>query len=257
MGKGSLTVVGTGIMLARQCTLEARQHMETADVLFAAGGDPMVQAWLASLNPNTKSLQDQYGRGRPRDETYETVIEQILEGVRSGASAVAAFYGHPGVFVYAAHEAIRRTRAEGFEAAMLPGISAEDCLFADLGIDPGRLGCQNYEATDFFINARKIDTSAALILWQIAVFGDFSYRETVVNPKRLRLLVEVLAEDYGANHLVTLYQAATLPVGAPKKHQVRLGDLDAADVTVQTTLYIPPLTAPSPCPDRLARLKEM
>jgi hypothetical protein len=37
---------------------------------------------------------------------------------------------------------------------MLPGISAEDCLFADLGIDPGIYGCQSYEATDFLANGR-------------------------------------------------------------------------------------------------------
>jgi len=31
---------------------------------------------------------------------------------------------------------------------MLPGISAEDCLVADLGIDPASSGCQSYEAND-------------------------------------------------------------------------------------------------------------
>lgn len=255
MAKGSLTVVGTGIMLARQCTLEARQHMEAADVLFAAGGDPIVQHWLNSLNPNTKSLHEHYGGGRARNETYEIVVEQILEAVRGGAQAVAAFYGHPGVFVYAAHESIRRARAEAYDAIMLPGVSAEDCLYADLGIDPGRLGCQSYEATDFLVHARKFDTSAALILWQIAVLGDLTFREFEPNLKRIRFLAEVLMEDYPADHRVILYDAATLPVSKPKIQEIALAELDSAEITLNSTLYVPPLADPEADPQRLARLR--
>src|SRR3546814_12671609 len=35
------------------------------------------------------------------------------------------------------HKAIAQARAEGLEAHMEAGVSAEDCLYADLGIDPG------------------------------------------------------------------------------------------------------------------------
>jgi len=38
---------------------------------------------------------------------------------------------------------------------MLPGISTEDCLYADLGVDPGLIGSQNFEATDFIVSGRK------------------------------------------------------------------------------------------------------
>ena len=40
---------------------------------------------------------------------------------------------HPGVYVAPSHETVLRARAEGYPARMLPGISSEDCLFADLG----------------------------------------------------------------------------------------------------------------------------
>ena len=53
------------------------------------------------------------------------------------------------VFVQPSHESIAIARLEGFSARMLPGISAEDCLFADIGLDPGKDGCQSFEATDF------------------------------------------------------------------------------------------------------------
>jgi hypothetical protein len=101
--------------------------------------------------------------------------ELTLKYLREGLNVCVVYYGHPGVFVMPSHDSIRQARAAGFEAIMLPGISAEDCLFADLGIDPGRIGCQSFEATDFLVNRRKFDTSSHLILWQIGVIGDLSY----------------------------------------------------------------------------------
>ena len=82
------------------------------------------------------------------------------------------FYGHQRVFVHPGHESIRRAHMEGFPACMLPGISAEDCLFAELGIDPSKNGCQSFEATDFLVYKRKFDNRSSLILWQIGANGD-------------------------------------------------------------------------------------
>jgi hypothetical protein len=92
------------------------------------------------------------------------------------------FYGHPGVFSQAPHRAIEQARREGFQAHMEPGISAEDCLYADLGIDPGNVGCQHYEASQFMFYRRVVDPSAYLILWQIGIAGDRSVSRTVTGP---------------------------------------------------------------------------
>lgn len=90
------------------------------------------------------------------------MIQHVLCCVRSGRRTCLVAYGHPGVFGTVPHEAIRRARQEGYIARMLPAVSAEDCLFADLAVDPGN-GYQTYEATDFLANNRSIDTAAALI----------------------------------------------------------------------------------------------
>ena len=124
------------------------------------------------------------------------MVEELLEPVRRGRRVCAAFYGHPGVFVTPSHEAIRQARAEGFPARMLPAVSAEDCLFADLGIDPGaqRLpelrGDRVPRASD-----RPIDVRAYLILWQISVVGE---RRTVSSPRQegLAELAEALLAHY-------------------------------------------------------------
>ena len=99
------------------------------------------------------------------------MAEAILEPVRAGKRVCAAFYGHPGVFVLPSHDAIARARAEGFDAAMQPGVSAEDCLVADLGVDPAVNGLQSYEASDFLRRRPAIEPTTALVLWQIGVVG--------------------------------------------------------------------------------------
>jgi uncharacterized protein YabN with tetrapyrrole methylase and pyrophosphatase domain len=255
MPEGSLVVVGIGIRLAQQCTPEARYHIERADCVYALCGDPICSRWLETLNSNTVSLHQLYGVGRARDETYRMMTAAILDGVRAGKRVCAVFYGHPGVFVTPSHAAIVRARSEGFEAYMLPAISAEDCLFADLDIDPGVLGCQSYEATDFFLHARKFDSTAVLILWQIAVVADQSLLEFESDPRRIRLLADVLMQDYPPDHVVTVYEAATLPMSHPTLQRVRLDALHQARVTQQSTLVVPPVSGPTICPERLARLQ--
>jgi uncharacterized protein YabN with tetrapyrrole methylase and pyrophosphatase domain len=251
---GSLVVVGTGLALASQLTPEAREAIASADIVFANVGYELNEQWLRGLNANLVSLQSYYGQGRSRSEAYDAMTEAILAAVRKGRLVCAAFYGHPGVYVWPSHEAIRRARTEGFKARMLPGVSAEDCLVADLGVDPARTGWQSYEATDFFIHARSVDTTASLVLWQIGVVGDLSLRELTVNRGRLQALTQVLLEHYPCEHEVTVYEASTLPVVAAKLQRLHIVDLPDAAVSQQSTLYIPPLSKPRMDVRRLAML---
>jgi len=51
---------------------------------------------------------------------------------------------------------------------MLPGISAEECLFADRGIDPAQTGACSFEATDFLVHHRQpiADLELDACLWR-------------------------------------------------------------------------------------------
>ena len=49
-------------------------------------------------------------------------------------------------------------------------ISAEDCLFADVGVDPALPGYQTFEATDLLLNAREICTDLHVVIWQVCVW---------------------------------------------------------------------------------------
>ncbi len=238
---GSLVVIGTGIKTVGQLTLEAISWMEMADSLLYVVGDPIAEAVIQRLNPKgAVSLAGYYEEGQPRIHAYNAMVEHILKCVREGELTVGAFYGHPGVFAYPSHESIRRARLEGYSAQMLPGISASDCLYSDLGVDPAVGGCQAYEATDFMMNSVIVDNSSQLILWQIGTLGDWTYKTRKYDTRAMPLLVRKLAQFYPISHVVTVYEAPIFPGVEPMIARIPLYSLMQYPITAAMTLYVPP-----------------
>jgi hypothetical protein len=239
--RGSLIAVGTGIKVADQTTPEALSAMREAEKLFYLVADDIGDAWVRKLNPTAESLKDAYAVGRTRRASYREMTERILAPVRGGQAVCAAFYGHPGVFVGPSHDAIRRARREGFRARMLPGISAEDCLFADLGVNPASAGCQSFEATDFLAARRRFDPSSALILWQVGVLGEPSVRTGMTcRPERLAILAARLRRFYPPRHPLVLYEASPFAICDPAITRTTLAKLPQMPVEPMVTLYVPP-----------------
>jgi len=241
--KGSLACVGIGMTLGSHLGPLARSYIEDADVVFVAVSDPVVELWVTQMNRDVRSLQPFYREGKSRAETYREMVEAMLVEVRAGKNVCGAFYGHPGVFALPPHEAIRIARGEGYRVHMEPGISAEDCLYADLGIDPGTFGCQHFEASQLLFFKRRIDPTAYLVLWQVGVVGDQSLTRFSTGAAYRRLLVDVLARDYPLDHEVIVYRAATLPIQQPRMDRVALGELSGASIELPDTLVIPPARA--------------
>ncbi len=238
--QGSLSCVGLGMMLGAHLAPRSRSYIEQADVVFALVSDPLVELWVQEMRPDTRSLQPYYREGKVRMDSYREMVEAMLVEVRAGRRVCGVFYGHPGVFAQVPHNTIAGARAEGFEAHMEPGISAEDCLYADLGIDPGTYGCAHFEASQFMFYQRRIDPSAYLILWQIGIAGDRSLSRFATRADYRRLLVDLLAPHYPASHEVIAYEAATLPITLPRMERMSLAGIVDANLRLQTTLVIPP-----------------
>ena len=168
------------------------------------------------------------------------MVEAILIEVRKGKKVTAAFYGHPGVFACVAHRAIKQAKLENINAHMEPGISAEDCLYADLAIDPGKSGCMNLETSQFMFYQRNIDAAAHLILWQVGLAGDKSLAKFSTGKAYRQVLVDLLLETYPADHQVILYQAKVLPIETVRAEHIALADLIHAELFMHATLVIPP-----------------
>jgi precorrin-6B methylase 1 len=237
---GQLTCVGTGMMLGAHLSPRARHGIESADVVFVLVADVFTEHWVMGMNANVRSLQPYYAEGKDRSDTYREMVAAMLAEVRAGKNVCGAFYGHPGVFAGVPHRAIAQAREEGFEAVMEPGISAEGALYADLGLDPGAVGCTHMEASQFLFFQRVIDPSAWLVLWQVALAGDRSYKVFASSTEQRQALVDKLRRTYPAEHGVILYEAATLAISPPRLERLPLCDLANARLEMHTTLVIPP-----------------
>lgn len=251
---GRLAVVGCGIQLGRHIGSRALSEIRDGEVVMGLA-DAFALDWLRSLRPDFESFATLYGDAKNRRHTYAEMVERMLAPVRLGKRVCAVFYGHPGVFARAPHEALRQARAEGFQAFMEPGVSAEACLYADLGIDPGQNGVCSFEATQFLISRRAADPSAWLLLWQLALTGNLDCIGFEPVPARLALLADKLQTWYPADHEVVLYEASQLPVLPFRAERLRLADLSSADLREHTTLAVPPLHRPQTDERWLARVK--
>jgi siroheme synthase len=244
-----LTIVGSGIRALGQFTVEALAAVTVADKVWHLIADEIGTAVVQALNPSAETLLGLYAEGKLRLRTYEEMTERILQTVRAGARTCAVFYGHPGVFVYPSHLAVAAARREGYTAELLPAVSAEDSLYADLGIDPGTTGVQAYEATDFLMHERIPELSAGLLLWQVGVVGEWDHSTAGVDRSALRMLVRKLCRFYPSVHETVLYEASVYPGTAPRTTPVPLKCVGEAAVSPATTMYIPARQAPAVDPD--------
>lgn len=239
MPRGSLVVVGSGIQLGRHIPERSISEINRADKVFCMT-DAFAYRWIESIRPDLEPLHIYYGDDKDRRQTYREMEAAIVSAVHQGQNVCAVFYGHPGVFADVPHAAISKLRAAGYSARMEPGISAEDCLIADLGMDPGKRGCQSMECTQFLVYQRQIDPTAMLILWQIGLVGDLSCKRFDTTPEKLQVLVDKLCRWYAPEHPAIVYEAPVLAIHQHRAEEVRIRDLPACRFSQVSTLVIPP-----------------
>src|SRR5690554_3566855 len=247
--QGSLVVVGSGIQFGRHVSERALSEIREAEVVLCLV-DPFALGMILDIRPDAINLGVHYIPGKDRREIYRAIDAEIMAEVMAGKQVCAVFYGHPGVFADVPHAVLDKARERGIPARMEPGISAEACLYADLGLDPGKRGVQSIEATQFLVNDRRPDTAGLLLLWQVALSGDLSCTRLHAEREGLQLLVDSLLRWYPPGHEVLLYEAAWLPIATPRIERLALRDLPDAHYEEYTTLVVPPLPQARDEPDR-------
>lgn len=234
-----LTVVGTGIDATTQLTPGAQAAIEAADEVLYLVVDPVAALRIEALNPNARSLDSLYGPDKERRRTYDEMAEAFLGPARRGLRSCAVLYGHPGVFGLPAHLAVARARAEGICARMLPAVSTLDCLFADLGLDPGDTGLYCFEATHFLHRRPPVDLDATLVLLQPGMIGEHGGEPSPAVAGLYRQLVEQLAELYGPEREAVLYTASPYPGGRPTVLGFPLGEREPPRPDLAATICVP------------------
>ena len=123
---------------------------------------------------------------------------------------------------------------------MEPGISAEACLYADLGIDPGNYGIQSYEASQFLFYNHEPNNRAYLILWQIGLVGEHTAKKLSTTTYNIKKFINYLLKWYPPEHQVIIYEAQILPVDQVRKEIISLNELYKAELKLISTLVVPP-----------------
>ncbi|HEX8213792.1 MAG TPA: SAM-dependent methyltransferase [Longimicrobium sp.] len=256
--RGGLVVVGSGIKAIGHFTLEAVAHIQAADSVFYHVADGVTARHIVELNASAVDLNRYYGEDKLRRVTYIQMAEVILREVRRGKYVVAVFYGHPGFFVFPARRALAVAELEGYDTAMLPGISSTDFLFAELRIDPSQSGCQIVEASDLLLRNRPLLTGSHVLVLQVGAVGDPGYSVLRFKNAKPAVLFDRLIEEYGEDHPSALYVATSFPGARSAIQWRRLVEYRGpqADrlVLPLSTLYLPPRDLAETDPEMADRL---
>jgi precorrin-2 methylase len=240
---GRLAIVGSGIAAVAHLTLETIGYIQGADVVFYHVNSGVTAAYVQELNANAVDLYEFYGEGKLRNITYVQMAELMLREVRRGRSVVGLFHGHPGYFVKAGRRALAIAEMEGYETVLLPGISATDCLFSDLRIDPGVIGVQILKASHVLRKDVSLTTDNHVVLVQIGSVGDNTFSFTGYKHTKFDRLFDRLISIYGEEHDSVYYVAPIFPGLDPVIRERRLGEYrlqEALDTVHAATLYLPP-----------------
>ncbi|VEG91779.1 SAM-dependent methyltransferase [Legionella spiritensis] len=235
-----LVLVGSGIKTLAHLTREAQTYIEKADFVLYLLNEPVLEQYVQKLNPNHESLEPIYFKHPKRSDAYMEITNHILAKASEYPFLTIVLYGHPTVFASPGLAALRKARASGYETLILPGISAEDCLFADLEIDPGSEGCISIEATEFLLKERTLDPYSHVLLWQIAMLGNLTHAADNQSIEALNTLSSKLLNYYSPQHELFIYEAAIYPGMNPRIDKLRLENLIIGKFTTLSTLYIPP-----------------
>src|SRR5262249_7127620 len=212
--------------------------------------------YLRSLHPGARSLHICYREGENGRVSLRRMVDEVFSELTRGLRVGVAFSGHPAIGLPAAHEMMRRARREGIPARMLPAVSFEDCVVADVGVDPGLEGRRMLDAGFFLEHRPRLDPHCGLVLLQSGVVGWDGFREGATgNREGFVRLAGALAECYPPDHDAVLYEVADLPFLDPRVERVPIGDLAGARVTVRTTLYLPSVSRPAKDPAVSAQLE--
>ena len=137
------------------------------------------------------------------------------------------------------------------EVQVMPGVSAMDCLFAELMVDPCVSGLQMYEATEMLLRRRPLQPDVPALIWQIGCVETTLHTMRRSKPERFERLQSHLLQFYPAEHTVTAFHSTPHPLARSTSLRFSLGEMCAQAHALHAgfTLFIPPAHA-RPIKDR-------
>lgn len=234
-----LSLVGTGIKTISHITEETKGYIKNSDKVLYLVNEPLLESYIKKLAKLSESLESVYFEYSLREYSYENIAKTIHNELEKVNSLCVVIYGHPCVFATPGLLALCNLD-ESIKTIVCPGISAQDCLYADLRFDPACGGVQTLDATDYLLYDKLIDKSSHLIIYQIGMVGNLGLPINQINFQALRFVKEKLEKIYGKEKKILTYESAIYPGLDPIIFEFDLNKLDQQDLTSLSTLYIPP-----------------
>lgn len=241
-----LALVGSGIKSISHFTIEFKTYTTNADKVLYLVNEPITKQWIECYSKLSESLDPIYFAENDRQNSYDKIRDKILVELETYNFITVVHYGHPTIFADPGLQAILEAKKNSIETIILPGISVENCLYADLKIDPGQFGCFHVEATELLLYDKIIDPTAHLCIWQPGMIGNRSVPEPNKTPNHLKLLRSKLNNYYPDDHRVILYEASMYAGVDPVIHQFSLSAIEDQNIGTLATLYIPPIAQRKP-----------
>lgn len=234
-----LALVGTGIKTIAHLTEEASGYIRTCEKVLYLVNEPLLARYICKLAQSSESLDEIYINAPSRERAYHHIVEKIHREVEQVNSLCVVIYGHPCVFATPGLLALS-TLNQDVKTVVCPAISAQDCLYADLRFDPASGGIQSFDATEYLLYDKTVDTSSHVVIYQIGMVGNLGLPTNKINLEAIHFIQKKLMKLYKKEKKAIVYEAALYPGTHPRIAEFDLEHLDKQELTTLSTLYLPP-----------------
>jgi hypothetical protein len=237
-----LACVGISIAGLGACTFKAVAYMVSADVVYCYPPDKYHYELVKMLNPTVVNMHDElYKRGNQFENSYQTIMNEVMSVVRTGKRVAYATQGSPAFHCGTAVSLHRRANQEGYSSVLVSGVSSFELLSAELSMKYEINTIQITSVLDLVVDSTSIDRRRHCLLFDLSryVLPTVRAPSESVNISRLTAVSNILRSIYGLGHSVILM--IVLTNGTYSKETVNLADFENAvfhSVSIPT-VFIP------------------
>lgn len=244
--RADITIVGLGMRSLDQLTREVERALAGAKQVFLIDGSPGLQQRLQRQGTKVIDLCSFYAEGKDRLHTYREMAKAVVAGAIHDGPVAFGLYGHPTIFAFPPFVVKEVAESLGLTVDVLPGVSAMDCLFAELMIDPANGGLQMFEATELLLTQRELPVDVQTLVWQVGTLESGLYSTKPSAPERFARFLAYLRRFFPGHHPCTAIYCSdhpAIPSTILRFPLDQIGDF-SGQLHGGFTLYLPPARIP-------------
>lgn len=238
MNKKNLVICGAGIKSLSHHTKEFDVAVKNAEIVIYLVNEPLLEAWLNKYSKKSLCLNVLYFSCSKRSTSYELISKAVISSFDEHNNVCLVFYGHPLLLADSINMVIQKAKSCNIRTQVLPGVSAFDCLLADLKIKLNG-GCFQIDASYFIKNQIKLDILNHVILWQAGVI-DIDAPPSEENIGNITSLQQELLKYYQRCSVLYIYEASIYPHLRPLIIKTTVDDITEFNISSIATVYLPP-----------------